>query len=501
MDRLGRSLEALVGALSKIEHANAVVESLVEGPQTLRKPGNILTTAVRMGMASEEKAGLLQKMGNGSRRRAAEDDAWLGGPSAPYGYKVEKKSKRSYLALGDPQDIKTIQCIFTMSADGKTSRQIAEHLNNCAIPTPGKAVKWRRFRVREILANPSYMGRREYGRRKVTVLSPSEGLHKLRCVLTPVKDRVVAQCPAIVDADLWARANATLKMNRLMRQDASTKKFDYLLSGRVRCGECGRAYIGHTVHRPSGKVEFYYRAHQREADETSEHKCPSVRGDDLERAVWGQIEVFLSKPGKLLDELRKNVDSDSGREQMQKDILQLENALADKLLQRERVNRRHYQGHLSDAEVDKFIGEIEESQKQTEQELNSLRQIVNNQNLTKQALNTAADFLRELRGKLRSGRLSFAERRQIALALVLGLTVHRQEAGRPPTVNVIYAFQSHLQRFLDWGSSRNTGLPSNATGSLARAAARKSSASVMHRTKPIIARAAKPAASFLPIAH
>ena len=69
--------------------------------------------------------------------------------------------------------------------------------------------------------------------------------------------RIEGAVPAIIDDDLWERAQKMFIRNRQSRSPRNDRA-DYILSGKLFCGECGTAMKGVSGHSSNGEVYFYY---------------------------------------------------------------------------------------------------------------------------------------------------------------------------------------------------------------------------------------------------
>ena len=122
---------------------------------------------------------------------------------------------------------------------------------NCAVDANGDNSKagrgkrkvatrgvWRAGRVRNMLVETTYKGTHTWGKRR-SRKAASSGAAGSTQAETVLIERAV---PAIVDAALWARAQETLRRNRLCRPDIVKRK--YLLRGLIKCAHCGLTYVG-----------------------------------------------------------------------------------------------------------------------------------------------------------------------------------------------------------------------------------------------------------------
>ncbi|MDX9702408.1 MAG: recombinase family protein [Candidatus Auribacterota bacterium] len=164
---------------------------------------------------------------------------WVGG-KVPYGYKLIPDGDR--LPIGtqphkivvDEKIAPHLQIIWEMAADNKSLTQIGMELEKRKIKTAtGKS--WRRQALSTILKNPFYTGYLQY----------SGETHKGRH-------------PAIVDKNLWEKANkvlcAKLPRHKFVKKP---KEYCYLVESLIKCGECGSHMITYFAKKPERKY-FYY---------------------------------------------------------------------------------------------------------------------------------------------------------------------------------------------------------------------------------------------------
>src|SRR3954469_4980356 len=149
-------------------------------------------------------------------KRLAQAGAWLGG-IVPFGYRKEGEKRESRLVIADTcldglgvSEADIVREIYRMAAEDRLScGVIAEHLTAAGIPCAytrddrlllrGKRRQrtsgiWRAGRIRNLVANRTYMGVHEYGKRS----SSRE------------KALISRTVPAIVSEDTWNRAQQAL---------------------------------------------------------------------------------------------------------------------------------------------------------------------------------------------------------------------------------------------------------------------------------------------------
>lgn len=376
-DRLGRTTLGILQSIADLEAQGIRVTSITEPIDNT--PGGRLHRTVLAGNAEYEPATTRERTVGGSRR-LAQEGVWLGG-IVPYGYRKAGEDKAARLGIStEPipgrkeSEADVIRKIFTMAAAGKSTVVIADHLNRIGVPpaytVAGRTVLrgkrreatsglWRPGRVRNLIVNTTYKGTHVYGKRR----NVRDKYGHPHLVVNPPEALITRACPAIVEADLWGRANAAMHKNQILAM--AHPKHTYLLRGLVKCGLCGLTYIGTATKRPNGVLDFYYRCNAKSAGrgpygEKGQH-CPnpSVRGRELEAAIWRDVEIFLDRPGLVLKQLKTKMaaQTDSGK-RVAEEIGELEAALARQGEARERALTLFTQAVISRAELNQQLQRI-----------------------------------------------------------------------------------------------------------------------------------------------
>lgn len=266
------------GAVDPDSEAHDLVMSLFGG----------LSKAERRRIQHRTRASMLALATNGR---------WLGGRTN-YGYRLvdtdQPHPNRSKAAAGaklrtlepDPETAPVVQRIFQLYDAGHGIRSIAQILEREGLPSPGEvgplrhprsAGVWGGSAVRAILLNPRYLGRQVAGRlRRFDELIDATDA----ALGTSSRQRWQQRetwawseepaWPALVDEELWERVNQRIKNNPGTRgRKARTAPGKYLLSGLVRCGQCGKSMYGDTA-----KGKPYYRCQATRPD----YAAPSIPG-------------------------------------------------------------------------------------------------------------------------------------------------------------------------------------------------------------------------------
>ena len=308
LDRLGRETRMILNAVDGLEQIGVGVRSMTEEFDTSTASGRLMLTLLS-GFAAHEREMIRERSIAGTKRLASAG-AWLGG-IVPFGYRKEGEKREARLVIADSpldglsvSEADVVREIYRMATEDRLScRQIAEHLTAAGIPSVytrddrlllrGKRRQrtsgiWRAGRIRNLVANRTYMGVHEYGKRT----SSRE------------KTLISRTVPAIVSEDTWNRAQQALSEHFLF--GLRNAKNRYLLRGLLKCQQCTLTFIGTSNKRPSGKTEFYYRCNgkhsARQIFGAGAKRCSSkdVNGFQLETLIWKRRRTLSGGSGRRI---------------------------------------------------------------------------------------------------------------------------------------------------------------------------------------------------------
>jgi len=221
-----------------------------------------LLASIYGGIDSLELRKIKERTHRGLRERAK---AGFSAGGKTYGYETETvdpddpQSKKRHVVI--EHEAKIVREIFTRYTDGESPRSICDDLNARGVPSPGST--WNRTIRRSrgwmssalvgtakhftgILRRELYIGEVIWNRRKSKkVPGTSRRVYEIR----PESEWIVQEHPElrIIDDALWARVQARLKKSRKNAHKANKRRrgrpSKYLLSGLMKCGECGANFI------------------------------------------------------------------------------------------------------------------------------------------------------------------------------------------------------------------------------------------------------------------
>lgn len=447
LDRLGRETRLILNAVADLEKLGVRVRSMTEEFDTATATGRLMLTMLS-GFAAHERE-LIRERSVAGTNRLAEAGAWLGGV-VPFGYrKVGEKRDARLVISEDPvpgmamSEADVIREVFCMAAvERKSCRVIGERLNSLRVPCAyvrderlvfrGKRKErtsgmWRPGRIRGLITNTTYRGIHEFGKR-------AAGPRSL----------ISRAVPAIVTEETWQKAQENLRSHFLFGTRNSRNQ--YLLRGLIKCGSCGLTYIGLAANRRNGKREFYYKcdgAHLRSLF-GPKGRCQSkaIRGDQLERQVWTDMQAFLRNPKPVLEQVQARLESDAkGTDEIRKQVTRLEGLLTQKATERSRVVGLYRRGRLTDADVDAQMEEIAKEETALQTQIAELHAKIAGADSISGTINSAQALLEKLRKRL-DGPISFEQKRRLIEILVAGIRVDTVETCgvRQAEITVTYRF-------------------------------------------------------------
>lgn len=293
VDRLSRQLAKQLIVEAELKRNKVQIEYVLgDYPET---PEGNLMKHVRATIAEYEREKISERMTRGRRQKVKAGYVVPGGRTA-YGYRsIQKDDGNFYLEVYKPE-ARIVRMIYEWYANGDEQgnplsiRAITRKLTELHVPTfadmhPEKTYRkregknWNPNSVRKILTNKIYIGIWEYGERD--------------------SDNILSvEVPAIVDKKIWKAAQSRRAKNKKMAK--RNRKHNYLLSGHVRCFECGGSVSGQTFY-PSGKCYQYYVCLKRRSPLDHSQRCsmPNFRVEEVDRTVWSWISDLLEKPQKI----------------------------------------------------------------------------------------------------------------------------------------------------------------------------------------------------------
>jgi site-specific DNA recombinase len=266
LDRLSRNVRDIYDFIDLVRDRGVEFVSLTEGFDTTTAMGRAMlgVAAVFAQLAREMIA---ENVRDGLARRA-ESGRWNGpkwNPPLGYVYSVEKGE-----LLPDPSTADLIRTIFRWFVDDKLGTMaIARLLNRQGAPKrTGNDTPWHQTSIWKIVTNDIYGGYIQVDGQLV------RGTHE-----------------ALISDETYAQSRELIAARRKMAP--RTRSSQHLLSGLVRCAQCGRVLVGQIgrYQRQSGQMHTYVAFRHSPNEHVGSRHCPGVyvNAERLEEAVLGAV--------------------------------------------------------------------------------------------------------------------------------------------------------------------------------------------------------------------
>lgn len=276
-DRLSRRLSHQLYLSEEFEKAGVQLEFLdFEWKNT---PEGRLFYALKGAVAEYEREKIGERVTRGKLQKARQGGIPVN--FDVYGYRYDTETGE--VSLYD-EEAAVVRQIFQWFIDEDVGIvTVASRLKEMQVPTRRRAPHWHRQVVRQILANPVFMGEWKYGKTDWRTGQPR-----------PPESVVTIPVPPIVDRETWEKAQD--KMRTVRRLCSKKGKRKYMLSGLLMCADCGNTMGGSYIHW-WGKAARRYTC-RRSGDTPNQGCSPSkaILADLMEKSVWDQVRVFLCDP-------------------------------------------------------------------------------------------------------------------------------------------------------------------------------------------------------------
>lgn len=294
-----------------------------------------------------------------------------------YGYDVDPETKK-YIV--NPAEAAAVKEIFECVKNGFGYMQIIDRLNAMGCKTK-KGLPFGKNSIHEILRNEKYTGVYIFNRATGFDANHRRNNHTAK----PGDEilRIPGGMPQIIDSDTFETVSAIIRSRQHTNQHGTAKE-NYLLAGKIICGECGKSYSGCAKWSGRNKRKHVtYRCTQRKMKGSSICSNKEIRREYIEEFVMREIEKIVFPDDRiesLVESYRKyrgELDGDSEQKlinlkvQLRKNKAQIDNlvsviavsgnpSLIEKLTRLEEEKEK-IQSEIRDTQKDAVQSELSES--------------------------------------------------------------------------------------------------------------------------------------------
>lgn len=375
LSRFGRNAADVLSTLQVMQDFGVNLICVEDGIDSSKDAGKLMISVLSAVAEIERENIRIQTMEG--RIQKAREGKWNGG-FAPYGYDLINGE----LHINE-EEAKTVRLVYELYVHKKMGgRLIAQYLESHDIKKLShKNTRGDMFAaayIQDILRNPTYCGKIAYGRRKQEKVHGTRNDYRIVWNDDYLLTDGIHQ--PIVSVEDWEEAQARLRSQatKYKRYDRQENEHAYLLTGIIKCPECGAGmYVSKSVKkRPGGSYykEFrYYGCKHRRMDKgqkcTFKNQLPM---ELMDQAVAEVIVSLVSRPdfaAMMAEKINAEIDISALLEEIAHYEKQLRQQYAVKDRLAEDIDQldpddRHYQRRKSDLEerLYKMYDKIEETE-------------------------------------------------------------------------------------------------------------------------------------------
>jgi len=359
----------------------------------------------------------------------------------PFGYRLVENNGRRMLEI-DESSAAVVRSIFHWYALGDENGEplsiysIAQRLSQQGIPTAADRNggyklnargKWAPNTIAQILANETYAGVWRYGKERMV-----NGKH----IPNSPDHLIEVRVPAIVTRALFDAASKRRQANKHL--GGRRQKYQYLLSGRVRCGHCGRAMAGRTC-KKNDKLFRYYYCHRRTP--YTPRDCTNRGGyrvNIVDAAVWKWIEDWLMDPDKL--SLGLSAYKQAREEELtplRERLRVVEDLLKEHQTQLSRLLDLYLAGSFPEDLLYERQQRLDQAIQALRNERETLTATIDDRELTQEHIQSIKEFSEQVKNGLEAARTDFRVKRRVLEQLDVNVTLALENGNRVAHVTCI----------------------------------------------------------------
>lgn len=300
LDRVGRTVRGIIDVAEQLDRRGVPILTC-DGMEF----GATLTGRFIMhqfaAIAELERGMIRERCGRGRAARASQgvqpSSAW-----SPFGYHIPTKPEvmagrysqdELGLYLVQPNEAAVVMLLYQRIAEGSSLRSLCADLASRGVAAP-RGGQWQPGSLGRMLRQPLYRGEASW-----------KGI--------PIA------CPAIVPAELWQNAQERLDAGRWL---GGPRQRRYLLSGLIRCPECGTRMAaavndGHRYYRcqkARNRGECSWRLSLRESDVLEALRCILSAGiSNLAQAAFDAHAIWQARQAAPSDQERHELELELGK--------------------------------------------------------------------------------------------------------------------------------------------------------------------------------------------
>ena len=319
-------------------------------------------------MSRREYKTIKRRMVAGKEQSVMEGNYLL--PQRVFGYRIVRKSKKERTLEIIPEEAKIVQMIFDWyTEDRRSTEWIAQQLTIMKVPTIKKKPEWNRGTVRDMLYNPTFIGKVWWGRSRI-VKEYNEETGKLVKVRRNNGERKIyeGKHTGIISPEQFQKAQLVTESYKNPSLKVNTELINPL-AGMLECCDCGRNMIANKF--GNGKTTRLKHANTKLCNKKS-------------LPLQDVIDTFVEALNATIADLEVKMASNDNQAEYAKHQAMIDSMEAELAKLERKLKKVHMDYHDDFYTRDEFIEwknhytkEIEEIKKQIQEAQNAFPEPVN----------------------------------------------------------------------------------------------------------------------------
>ena len=234
----------------------------------------------------------------------------------------------------------------------------------------------------------------------------------------PQTDWLFLSVPPIISPRLFARASRQLEANK-RQASRNNKRYEYLLSGRLRCQNCSYALYGKPVSAPNNPRRDYRCLGQDGHRWAQGRVCAGhpMRVEVLDEIVWEQTQELIQHPEVILQEYSRRIHTKKqGELDLTALLMKKQKEIHYQELEKKRLLDLYQTGIIALEEITPRLEVIRGRIKNIQQEYALLEEEKHREQKQLQLIEQFSAFQKKFSSRLEG--LTFEEKKQIVRLLV-----------------------------------------------------------------------------------
>lgn len=283
LDRFSRNRYDSAIYRNKLSQLNVRLYSVVENLDD--SPESIIMEAMLEGMAEYYSKNLAREVRKGMMETALQCKSTGGKP--PLGYRINPETRKYEI---DEWEAGAVRLIYSMVIDGQGYIPIINALNQQGYRTKA-GNSFSKTSLYQILVNEKYTGVYVFNRAGAADQKGVRNNHRSKSEDEII--RIPGGIPAIISKDDFDLVQSIMKARKNKNARINGTQ-NFLLTGKIVCGDCGSAYIGSSRVAGRNRQRYIsYRCNKRHAKSKEACANKEVRREYIEAFVLKQLAEVL----------------------------------------------------------------------------------------------------------------------------------------------------------------------------------------------------------------